>query len=266
MNDAVLEGTNCLNCGRALAGTYCSHCGQKVAPANPTFRDLIQDLAQELLNLDGKIFRSTWLLLTRPGLLTREYFAGRKARYLAPLRLYLIFSVFFFGLSALAGPEPIFESDQEVEVGALGRIFGIANMSPAEANERVTRAMSEWMPRAMFLLVPVCALLVAIVTKGAGRNYPQHLWFALHAHGAYFAILAMTVLLDLLRLNILSSIVSTLGTLFIIGYAVVAFRTAYGGGWWLAAGRAAFVLVMYSLIVIVAVAGVMIAAAGGSAF
>jgi Protein of unknown function (DUF3667) len=261
MNDAVLERTNCLNCGKALAGTYCSRCGQKDAPANPTFRDLIQDLARELLNLDGKTFRSTWLLLTRPGLLTREYFAGRKARYLAPLRLYLVFSVCFFGLSALAGPDPIFESDEEVEVGALGRIFGLENMSPAEANERVTRATSEWMPRAMFVLVPVCALLVAIVTKGTRRNYPQHLWFALHVHGAYFAILAITLLLDLLRADTLSSVVSTLRTLFIIGYAVVAFRTAYGGRWRLAAGRAAFVLVTYPLIVIVAIAGVMIAAA-----
>jgi len=261
VNDAVLERTGCLNCGTPLAGTYCAHCGQKDAPANPTFRDLIQDAAQELLNLDGKIFRSTWLLLTRPGLLTCEYFAGRKARYLSPLRLYLIFSIGFFGLSAFAPPQPIFESDEEVEVGALGRIFGIENMSPAEANERVTRAMSEWMPRAMFVLVPVCALLIAIVTKRTNRNYPQHLWFALHVHGAYFTILAITVLLDLLRADTLSSIVSTLRTLFIIGYVVVAFRTAYGGGWRLAAGRAAFVLVTYPMIVIIAIAGVMIAAA-----
>jgi hypothetical protein len=261
MNNGVLERAKCLNCGTPLAGTYCAHCGQKDAPANPTFRDLIQDLAQELLNLDGKIFRSTWLLLTRPGWLTREYFAGRKGRYLSPLRLYLILSVGYFGLSALAGPKPIFEPDEEAEVGALGRIFGVENMSPAEANERVTRAMSDWMPRAMFVLVPVCALLVAMVTKRTRKNYAQHLWFALHVHGAYFAILTVTVLLELLRADTLSSIVSTLGTLFIVGYSVVAFRTAYGGRWRLAAGRAAFVLVTYAIILTVAIAGVMIAVA-----
>ena len=30
------------------------------------------------------------LLATRPSLLTREYFEGRKVRYVSPLRLYLI--------------------------------------------------------------------------------------------------------------------------------------------------------------------------------
>lgn len=261
MSGTVLDHAECLNCGTPLTGRFCPGCGQKAAPPNPTFSDLLRDLAQELLNLDGKIFRSTWLLLTRPGFLTREYFAGRKARYLSPLRLYLIFSVAFFGLSSFIEREPIFEPDEEVEVGALGSLLGVGDMTPAEADERVTRAMSESMPRAMFVLVPVCALLVSSVTRRTRKNYPQHLWFALHVHAAYFAVLTITVLLDLARAHTLSSIVSTLGTVFIIGYSVMAFVTAYGGGWRLAAGRAAFVIVVYFTVVTVALVGVVIAAA-----
>ena len=62
-----LDEADCLNCGMPLHGPYCVTCGQKAAPVNPTFKDLVRDVADELLNVDGKIFRSTRLLLTRPG-------------------------------------------------------------------------------------------------------------------------------------------------------------------------------------------------------
>ena len=157
MSRSGIASAECLNCRTPLTGPYCSRCGQKAAPLNPTFHDLLGDLAQELLSLDGKIFRSAWFLITRPGFLTKEYFAGRKSNYLSPLRLYLIFSVAFFGLSSFADREPIFEPDEDVEAGALGRMLGVGDMSPAEANRRATRAMTEWVPRAMFVLVPVYA-------------------------------------------------------------------------------------------------------------
>ena len=35
-------------------------------------------------------------LMFKPGLLTREFLAGRRVRYLPPLRLYLVLSVVFF--------------------------------------------------------------------------------------------------------------------------------------------------------------------------
>ena len=58
----------------------------------------MHELTHEILNVDGKIFRSLRLLLTRPGFLTREIFAGRRASYVSPLRLYLVASVLAFAL------------------------------------------------------------------------------------------------------------------------------------------------------------------------
>ena len=130
---ATVGLSECLNCGTPLTGSYCSTCGQKATPLNPTFRDLVHDLAHELLNLDGKILRLTRLLLARPGFVTREYFEGRKASYVSPIRLYLIFSVAFFGLSAVVDREPTFDADEQVEVGALGRMFGLEEMSVGSA-------------------------------------------------------------------------------------------------------------------------------------
>ena len=43
----------------------------------------------ELTHFDSKIFRTVQALLFRPGLLTVEYLAGRRKRYVLPLRLFL---------------------------------------------------------------------------------------------------------------------------------------------------------------------------------
>jgi hypothetical protein len=45
-------------------------------------------------------------LLFKPGFLTREFLSGRRARYLPPLRLYLVLSVLFFLILGLSPHEP----------------------------------------------------------------------------------------------------------------------------------------------------------------
>jgi hypothetical protein len=256
--------SKCPNCDARLGGNYCPQCGQKITPINPSLHDFLHDLTHELLHVDGKIFRSVRLLLTRPGFLTAEYFRGRRATYVSPIRLYLIFSVAFFAAASLVGTEVIFELEpgEEVEVGALGRMLGLKAMSPEEVNALVNRAMHDWVPRAMFVLVPLGALLVQLVTRRSGRNYPQHLYFALHLHAAYFALLAVTTVLELLHNKQLSNVLSVFRTIVLLGYLVIAFRTAYGGSWRLATGRTAFVFLTYmlavSLMLILASVGVLL--------
>src|SRR5688500_699872 len=93
----------CLNCGAQRPGQFCAACGQKALPLAPTFGYFVHELTHEVLNVDGKIFRSLRLLLTRPGFLTREIFRGRRASYVSPLRLYLLASVLSFALGAMFG-------------------------------------------------------------------------------------------------------------------------------------------------------------------
>ena len=236
--------TTCPNCDARLGDNYCPHCGQKVTPINPSLHDFLHDLTHELLHVDGKIFQSVRLLLTRPGFLTVEYFRGRRARYVSPIRLYLIFSVAFFAVSSLAPVKVAFEPGKDVQVSGLGRLLGLNRLTAEQANALVERAADyhTWVPRAMFVLVPFGALLVQLVTRKTGRNYPQHLYFALHVHAAYFAVLAATTLFDLLRLEPLSNVLSIFRMLFLAGYVPIAFHAAYGGSWRFAAGRSLFVI------------------------
>src|SRR5688572_21262603 len=86
----------CRNCDAPLSGAYCSRCGQKVAHLQVSLHEFVHEATHELLHLDGKIVRTLKLLLFAPGALTNEFLAGRRARHIGPLRLYLTGSLLFF--------------------------------------------------------------------------------------------------------------------------------------------------------------------------
>ncbi len=74
-----------------MAGPYCHACGQHESASHPaTVGHLFHDLTHELLHVDGKIWRTARSLFTRPGELTAEYWAGRRARWIGPFRVFLI--------------------------------------------------------------------------------------------------------------------------------------------------------------------------------
>ncbi len=93
--------TLCKNCGTTLVGRFCSKCGQPEKHLDPSFHDLLHELVHEFAHLDGKIVATLKALILKPGKLSTEFFAGRRASYIGPIRLYLTFSVVFFLVFAL---------------------------------------------------------------------------------------------------------------------------------------------------------------------
>ncbi len=90
--------THCENCGAALTGPYCAQCGQPAIDYHRSFGTLLADAADAFLNLDERFLKTFGLLLIKPWRLTNEFLAGRRQRYVHPLRLYLLASVAFFFL------------------------------------------------------------------------------------------------------------------------------------------------------------------------
>ena len=86
----------CLNCGAKLTGKYCVECGQRGADFRLTFRELVADFIDGQFNLNSSLVRSLVTLVFRPGRMTREYNAGKRVRYVSPLRMYLVTSAVFF--------------------------------------------------------------------------------------------------------------------------------------------------------------------------
>jgi hypothetical protein len=88
----------CGNCGTPLLGPHCYACGQPVKGLVRHFTSIIGDFLDSVFNFDARTPRTLWPLFVRPGFLTREYFEGRRVRYVSPVRLFFFLAIvtFFF--------------------------------------------------------------------------------------------------------------------------------------------------------------------------
>ncbi len=87
---------NCLNCKTKVAGRFCQQCGQENIEPKESFWQLITHFFNDITHFDGKFFSSLKDLVFKPGFLSAEYMAGKRMRYLNPIRMYLFTSAVFF--------------------------------------------------------------------------------------------------------------------------------------------------------------------------
>ena len=121
----------CANCGAPLGGRYCSACGQRVEPPLHSLWHFMRVATEDLTHADSRIWRTLAALMFRPGFLTAEFIAGRRARYLPPVRLYLVLSVaFFVCLDAMQGTDAAAVSGTGARATAAARAAGTAEAAP----------------------------------------------------------------------------------------------------------------------------------------
>lgn len=89
------DGT-CSNCATELSGPVCHSCGQTSDTYHRPVWDLLLDVLDGLLGLEGRLWRTLPPLMLQPGKLTLHFLTGVRARYVMPFRLYLTASVLFF--------------------------------------------------------------------------------------------------------------------------------------------------------------------------
>ncbi len=225
---------HCLNCGAELTGQFCSRCGQEDAELRVSLRRLARDFMAEQLGLESKVPTTLWRLISKPGLLTKEYLAGKRVRSLLPLRLYLSASVLYFLLLTLPffgrGFSPLkltgidaaaidsagvnVNKKTTVTIGALdrGRVAKSASgtrlqrfltqrmqrfgaMTTQQAVDYFKASFVRYMPNAVFLLLPVFTLILYLLYRKSGRFYAEHLIFTLHVHAFAFVVLMLSLIL-----------------------------------------------------------------------
>lgn len=198
----------CANCGRSFRGAYCPDCGQLDADLDRPVRHFLRDALGDLFDIDARMWRTAPMLVARPGRLAADYAAGKRARYVAPFRLYLLLGAAFFTVLALAGGGPFrFEAVEiqggvmivspfGIQVGATGaelasRRSVTAGVGSAALNvDRLNAVVVATLSYVHLLLLPVLALYLAALWRR--RWYLEHLVFATY-YGA-FALLAGTVM------------------------------------------------------------------------
>jgi len=96
------SGAVCANCGAPLYGEYCYACGQPVKGLIRHLSGVLGDVFDTVLNIDSRVIRTLPALYLKPGFLPREYFAGRRVRYVTPFRLMFFLALIAFFVMQLA--------------------------------------------------------------------------------------------------------------------------------------------------------------------
>lgn len=225
--------TQCKNCQSPFEGIHCPNCGQKDINLERPMRDLIGEVLKETIDVDGRAYRTIRNLMMQPGLLTECFLDGRRRVYTPPLRLYLVISISFFLLMAwFASQGVLLDPGQSLETDSVMQ----------------AQFVSDKLPRLMFLLLPVFALLLKIVMLR--RLYFDHLIFSIHLHSvAYIVMTFMLPLEQVANEQWLPMIVQILLLVYFFGYFVISLRRVYGAGWVVATAKSLLVLFGYMMIV-----------------
>lgn len=257
----------CANCGAALSGPYCATCGQHVRRVDVTLGEFLKETTHELVDWDGRVPRTLQTLVVRPGLLTADFLAGRRARWLSPLRVYLACSVAFFlskpiveaatgrplrqiaSISLADGGTATLTPEQRQQFAdqPLARVIGIDRLERAAANpEQLNEALNTALPKAMFLLLPVFALLTSVAWRRKVPRYVPHLFTALHLHAAWFLALTMlTIVAGLVTWPPASSLITAGILAYMIWYAFATLHRVFGETWTRTLLRGLAVAVIY---------------------
>jgi len=247
MSEEEKKIRHCPNCGEIVDNKFCPTCGQENREFKATFIEMIREYFSHVLNLDSRLYMTIKFLLLKPGLLTIEYFKGRRESYISPLRLYLIISMLYFLTFAVQD----FYSDMMtgidlavIEISELDNdslhVASIDSLQTQLADDAIVTENGEIeifgenikfddkellstfranVPKVMFFLLPLGALLLKLLYRRKFL-YFEHIVFLLHVHSFFFLTQIFERVLDF-------EIVSTVFGVLTTAYLYLAMKKFY---------------------------------------
>lgn len=93
----------CKNCHQEINENqhFCPNCGQKNIP-HLNLKYLLEEFLENYIYIESKLFKTLKSLIFKPGHLSKEFIDGKRVSFVAPVRLYITFSVLFFSSLHLA--------------------------------------------------------------------------------------------------------------------------------------------------------------------
>jgi hypothetical protein len=224
------------------------------------------EVTEDLTHADSRLWRTMGALLFKPGLLTAEFLAGRRVKYLPPLRLYLVLSVLYFLVAGMLHQHPnawVFGvSDNGLKIERAQRPVARPGETPQQLAKRMCadvnydgpwhayfapalresceksvldggRGFAEGyihnLPKAIFLMAPLLALVMKPLYRRPRRYYVEHVLFLLHDHAFLYLLFALTALaVAVLQIHLLVATLDWGVALYVPYYYFVAMRRVYG--------------------------------------
>ena len=271
----------CANCHAPLTGPYCAACGQSRVRGDRSVAHLLRNLIEDVISFDSRVLRTARALVLRPGELTRAFREGRTQPYVPPVRLYLFVSLLFFLILSFTRLAPMQFAAEQGPSGVEPTIIFFSHLLPASAvaplkgygqapstapgahrdgpaakelnslSQRLfaepatlNTIMTDWIPRVLFLLLPLFALLLALFYWRQRKTFyfVDHLVFSLNFHSLGFVLLLAGALAAQFLPGVPALVVAALAP-----YLLLAMHRVYGQGWGITAAKFAALGAIYVL-------------------
>ncbi|NDK56977.1 DUF3667 domain-containing protein [Pontibacter fetidus] len=300
---------NCLNCGTTVTDKFCPSCGQENLELHESFFHLLFHSVGHYFHFESKFFNSMVPLLTKPGYLTKEYFAGKRASHLNPISMYISISIVFFFLftansnnnkkdilkekeaeeelmskaeeftgkktlslvpKAQAATDtsanskktiPVKNPEADIEVKdkiAIGGweipIAGLNTKFREVKHDKLKNALFKnklvsHLPKMMFILLPLFALILKLVNYRSKKFYTEHLIYSIHVHSFLFLFGSILIILDWL-LPFLDGWITLFGLSVIVWYIYRSMRNTYKGSRWATVSKFMMLALAYSFLML----------------
>jgi hypothetical protein len=202
----VPAGMVCDNCGEVLHGEYCHQCGQEFGEPRRSINNFSSDVFESLFHADGRLWRTLPRLWFRPGRLTADYIAGRRAPQAPPFSVFLVVVVMFVFLGALSDEHAAKRVDRastpaaaelaaiapKADDTAITAWFKARGRAALQQPERFAVATETWEHRLAIAMLPISALLLSVLFMFQRQFLIyDHLVFSMHSLAVFGMVLML---------------------------------------------------------------------------
>ncbi len=118
MPKGVRKVPRCQNCDYPLEPdfNFCPRCSQHNSDKLTSFWRLLVEVVSDFFSYDSRFAKTIYPFLLKPGFLTNEFVAGRRVRYMHPLRLYVFVSLLYFSVFSLVMGRSVKDDNDQADV------------------------------------------------------------------------------------------------------------------------------------------------------
>lgn len=127
----------CPNCQTILRpeDNFCPSCGQENHDLKVPIGHLVYEFVESITHFDTKLWNTIKAIFTKPGLITKDFVEGRRARHVHPVRFYIFMSFVFFLLLTKNIDKSVVENFEKDENGFTNVIEVKDLLTPKEIKD-----------------------------------------------------------------------------------------------------------------------------------
>ncbi|MGB8195159.1 MAG: DUF3667 domain-containing protein [Chitinophagaceae bacterium] len=204
MQDEII----CKSCGNTFQGRFCNKCGEKVyTNHDKTFAHFAEEGFHFLTHFDSKFLRSWWLIMTKPGFVSKQITDGVRKPYYKPLNLFLIGVIlyllfpFFEGLN-MRMQFHVNGSYQVVSRYMVKKKMETKNLTFEQLSEKFDHKSPKFAKILLLIIIPLSGLTLQWLFYKHHRYYFDHVTLAseLNTFYLYFTFLILPLIFQVVFL------------------------------------------------------------------